>query len=162
MKTYLMVLGLFLLSTSAQASYLKLLDPAHPQISSGLSLGSTETRSTTMVALVTHNHSDSYLILPGVDWAPLAVGGNLFGPEKHFSLGPSCNLLPTAQSALKLIVEAVTSEDKYTNLKELLTPAANGPGDITGAFGINLEHQFSDTNWSHWKAKFYVGGAWHF
>jgi len=126
----------------ANAKYFRLIDVKHPQINAGTSIGNDFTRATTMVALVTHSPLDGYILIPGVDWTPLAVGGGFKEGNFHLAAGPSFNLLPVIKSGLAAIVNGVTDPDKYTNLKSLLAPVPAGGADITGALGINVEYDF--------------------
>lgn len=135
-------------SSSAQAApYFRPLDIHHPQVSAGacadpVNVG--QSSQCTMVPIFTHSHNDGYLLIPGEDWTPLALGYSLSGASKSFALGPSANILPFMGE----LIGWLPTEPKNENVGFAFGPtlvydpfAANGKGK--GYFRL-----FAGASWS--------------
>ena len=137
-RTLLLSLSLAFLVSSAQASpYFRLLGydvQKHAPVNFHPNLGAAvdpkapgDTDVVTLVPLVMHSHADGYLILPGEDWSPLAVGGGDNGGRLSLYVGPLFNLVPAASVGLDRLLSLLP--DKYANLKSIVGPAAASSQD---------------------------------
>lgn len=120
---------LLLVAVDVQATpYFRLIDVKNPRILAGASIdpekpGDNEVVS--LVPLVTHSHRDGYLVFPGEDWSPLAIGGGANGGSYSLVAGPIFNMLPAVQKGSLWLLDKLAAPESYTNLRSLLAgPAA--------------------------------------
>jgi hypothetical protein len=136
----IMALLLLLAALPAWAGpYFRLIDPLHPKTTLGGFYDPTGKEGPaygTTVAIVTHSTQDGSLLkIIQEDWVPLGVGGGYSAGAAFMALGPSANLAPVAKGALLALVEKVTAEGSYQNVKDYLSPPKDSKPDISMAMG---------------------------
>ena len=148
----LMALGF----TAAVAGGFKLINPAHPQIATGVfSDFKGRTDAGGALALVTYAPAE---------WVPLSIGGTLGsglgGPS--VGLGTSFNFLPTTKAAVLAILNDITKDGQYTNLKDVFKPAIVGTSDIKMSFGPAYSLVFYNGLKSRGVWLLFTGAEWKF
>lgn len=151
--------------SSEATAYFRLIDPAHPHLSAGAFIDPVtpgDTSAGTSLALITHSPVDG-CYLPSVvceNWAPLTVGVSAHSGRVLLGVGPSFNLAPLVKAGLLKVVNAVTQEDHYQNLKSLLSSEPLSQSDLSISFGPDLVLNPSEK----WKGHLliFTGAAWRF
>jgi hypothetical protein len=100
-----------------------------------------QSQAAAMVPIITHSFNDGWLIIPGEDWSPLAIGGWKNGRDYGFLVGPTFNMLPVIQAGLLTLVTYLTPTDKYLNLKMMLLPIPTAGSDVSLSFSPTWEYQ---------------------
>lgn len=142
MKLLIAIALLVLPSITIASPYLRLFDPAHPQVGAGLLISPktpSRTLAVTDIALVTHSTADGTIIpeswqpfLPPMAWGlQLGVGGSFTG-EATIAPGLSANLAP-ALAALALSKVDGQSAAWAQALKTALSGSSQGQLRIGGA-----------------------------
>lgn len=166
MRTLTMMLLLFvfiLMGTLCQAKpYFRFIDPAHPQISMGVfhDMKDGGSPAGASLALITHSPSDG-CIIPGVctSWTPLSLGGTT--DRNSLAVGTSANILPVMRAFGKALLDLLTADTSFTNVKDILSDPKTGKPDITFAAGPQFAlHKCGKDVCGFFPV--FIGGAWNF
>jgi hypothetical protein len=153
---FLILLSMGFMAGAAHASGFKLIDPAHPSIATGIfSDCKGHSDGGGALALVTYSPAE---------WVPVSVGGS-FGKGlggASIGLGSSINLLPATKSAFLIILDDITTNNQFTNLKDALKPASAGTTDIKMAIGPAYSLVFYDGLKSRGMWLLFTGCEWKF
>lgn len=151
-------------SRSDAAPYFRLIHQV-PQVGLGTLYDPVEvgqSQAAIMVPLITHSYNDGWLIIPGEDWTPLAIGGWQNGREYGLLVGPSFNMLPIIQASMLAFVTAVTPTNKYLNLKLMLVPIPSTGSDVMFSFAPAWEFQPLHGPKGKGFFKIFIGPVWKF
>ena len=143
---------------SAQASMFQFIDVKRPQTSAGVFNnyhGGSDAGG--VLALITPT-SKAPEILSG--FVPLDIGGTigkgLGGPS--VALGMGLNVFPVSKTVLRTILNALTSADQFTNVKEAIAPANLGSVDLVPFIGPHENFIFKSGH-IILDSTFFVGGT---
>ncbi len=162
-KTLITLLLCTAVGTSQAAPYFRAIDPAHPQTSLGL-FSDYKGHSATggVLALVTHSPVDGCLI-PSIceGWAPLTVGGTLGAGlgGRSVSFGSGLNMLPAGKATALTILNAVSSDSQFSNLKTILAPPKTTTPDLSLFVGPQLSWVFKSLKESKIIPTLFAGGT---
>lgn len=167
------VLALLLLPAAVKAEpYLHILDLAHPHTSVGAfydPYGRETPAYGTTLALVTHKAGVGGSIFKSLqaDWTPMGVGAGYAAGSAFVSVGPSANMNPLVKGLALRLLDIVSKEGQYQNLRSLLEPPKDSGPDISVAFGpcfafnpIEGGQALAPAKWKG-RAKFFLGAAWN-
>ncbi len=140
----------------------RLMDLAHPQTSAGVFSardGHFATGGVLAVVLHPPRTSEAIAVLDG--WVPLDIGGSIGGgfDGPSLALGTGVNLLPSSKAVILTLLDALTKDDQFTNIKDALNPPRTGSVDLVPFIGPHYNLVFITLTHAYLLQTWFIGGT---